>query len=192
MGHRLPTFLRYRDLESHGLTRHGFDRMVSEGGYERIAPGAFVQPGVVDDTTAALMAIAAKNPRATLCLTSALVLHDLTDEIPSESVIAIPRGSQPLRVRFAPVSWHRFDPDTFDVGRTEHALGEGLSIGLYSPERTIIDLFRLRHVWGSDIAVSALKRWLQTPNRRIPELLLMAERFPKARPALLNAVEILL
>jgi hypothetical protein len=67
-----------------------------------------------------------------------------------------------------------------------------LSIGLYSPERTIIDLFRLRHDWGSDLAIGALKRWLRGRGNSPAMLSAMAESFPKARPALQNALEILL
>lgn len=48
------------------------------------------------------------------------------------------------------------------VGRTEHRLLDmELSIGLYSPERTIVDAFRLRHELGADVANEALKRWLR-------------------------------
>jgi predicted transcriptional regulator of viral defense system len=188
----LPDLLRYQGLASQGLTRHRFDQLIDDGEYERIAPGLFLRAGVTDDTTAAWMAIAAKRSEATLCLRSALSIHDLTDDIPARSDIAIPRGTQPLTIRIASIAWHRFDPGTFDIGRTRHALPGGLSIGLYSAERTIIDLFRLRHDWGSDLAVDALKRWLGGRGNSPAALLTMARHFPKARPALQHALEILL
>src|SRR5699024_12187367 len=64
-----------------------------------------------------------------------LSLHELTDEIPTRSDIAIPRGTQPVTVHNAPIAWHRFDPDTFRIGRTERALPGGVAIGIYSAER---------------------------------------------------------
>lgn len=188
----LPDLLRYGDLDKHGLTRHRFDRLIDDGEYERIAAGLFLRTGSTDDTTAAWMALAMKKPEATICLLSALAIHDLTDEIPTRSDIAIPRGAQPLMIQHAPIAWHRFDADTFTIGRTEYALPGGLSIGLYSPERTIIDLFRLRHDWGSDLAIGALKRWLRKRGNSPAIPSAMAESFPKARPALQNALEILL
>jgi hypothetical protein len=36
---------------------------------------------------------------------------------------------------------------------------EDLTIGLYSPQSTIIDIFCLRHEIGADIANDALRRW---------------------------------
>lgn len=188
----LPDMLRYHDLEPHGLTRHRFDQLIADGEYERVAAGVFLRAGVVDDTTAAWIALAVKKPEATICLLSALAMHELTDEIPSRSNIAIPRGSLPLKILHVPIAWHRFSPETFMIGRTEHTLPGGLSIGLYSSERTIVDLFRLRHEWGSDLAVGALKRWLRKQGNSPSTILGIAKEFPKALPALRNAMEILL
>ena len=131
-------------------------------------------------------------PQATLCLLTALSIHDLTDEIPARSNIATPRGAKPLTAWTAPIAWHHFDAATFDIGRAEHALPDGRAIGIYDPERTIIDLFRLRHEWGSDIAIDSLKRWLCVRKSSSSQLLVMADNFPKAKPALQNALEILL
>ena len=188
----LPDLLGYDGLAAHGLTRHGLDQLIESGEFERIAPGLFLRAGLADDTTAAWIAIAAKKPDATLCLLTALSLHELTDEIPARSDIAIPRGTQPVTVHHAPITWHRFDTDTFGIGRGEHALPGGLSIGLYSAERTLIDLFRLRHAWGSDLALGALKRWLRERGNSPAALLTIAESFPKARPAIQQALEVLL
>lgn len=188
----LPDLLSYDDLDSQGLTRHGLDRLIESGEFERIAPGLFLRSGLTDDTTAAWIAVAAKRPGATLCLLTALSLHELTDEIPVRSDIAIPRGAQPITVHHAPIAWHRFDTDTFSIGRAEHALPDGSSIGLYSAERTLIDLFRLRHAWGSDLALGALKQWLRQRGNSPGSLLTMAEEFPKARPAIQHALEVLL
>lgn len=188
----LPDLLSYNDLAAQGLTRHGLDRLIEAGEFERIAPGLFLRSGLTDDTTAAWIAIAAKRPDATLCLLTALSLHELTDEIPARSDIAIPRGTQPVTVHHAPIAWHRFDADTFNIGRTEHALPDGSFIGLYSAERTLVDLFRLRHAWGSDLALGALKLWLRGRGNSPGSLLRMVEDFPRARPAIQHALEVLL
>lgn len=139
-------------------------------------PGAFIRTGLTDDTTAALIAATAKKPQATICLLSALSIHDLTDEIPTRSDIALPRGSQPPRITISPVRWHRFHPATFEVGRTQQSLPGGGRIGLYSPERTILDVFRLRHDWGADLAHAALRRWLARQGSSPATLLSMAEK----------------
>lgn len=187
-----PDLLELSELPALGLSRRRLTGLLDEGAYERIGPGQYLRAGAADDTTAAWMAIASKRPEATLCLLTAASLHDLTDEIPSRSHIAIPRGRKPIAAHTAPIAWHSFDPHTFEIGRREYQLPGGRTIGLYSPERTIIDLFRLRHEWGSDLAVEALKRWLHTSGGSSSALLAQATRFPKAKPAIRHALEILL
>ena len=89
------------------------------------------------------------------------------------------------------MTWHLFDPDSFAVGRTELVLDEHTTIGLYSPERSIIDAIRLRHREGPELGYVALKRWLRRPGTSPAELLAMAGRFPQAEKALRGALEIL-
>lgn len=188
----LPDLLTYKTLHEQGTTRHALEQLVTQGTYERISPGVFLRADLTDDTTAAWIAAATRIPQATLCLLTALSLHDLTDEIPTHSNIAIPRDVTPARIQYAPIEWHRFDSSTFDIGRLQHELPGNSTIGLYCAERTIIDLFRLRHLWGADLAHSALKRWLNAEQSSPSALLRMTTHFPKAQPAIRHALEVLL
>lgn len=81
----LPDLLSYDDLAAQSLTRHGLGRLIESGEFERIAPGLFLRAGITDDTTTAWIAAAARSANATLCLLTALSLHELTDEIPARS-----------------------------------------------------------------------------------------------------------
>ncbi|GAB3931759.1 hypothetical protein GCM10029976_036580 [Kribbella albertanoniae] len=188
----LPVVLRRTDLDSLGLTTHRLYALAKAGEYERVAPGIYVRAGMLDDTTAGWASIACRNRAATLCLLSALALHDLTDEIPRASDIALPRGERPLTTRFATIKWHSFDRATFALGRTERDVVEGITIGIYSAERTIVDAYRLRHDIGADIANEALKRWLRRRGSTPATLLDIGMSFPKALPAVRAALEVLL
>lgn len=187
-----PDLIRYADLPKICVSRHALEGAAQAGLYERIAPGVFSRAGIMDDTTAAWAAVAGKQHRATLCLVTAASLHDLTDEIPRQSHIAIPRGLHPVVVSHAPITWHRFGRTTFDIGREIYALPGGISIGLYCPERTVIDFFRARHEWGADYANDILKRWLSQRGHAPSMLLAMAKQFPDAYPSLLSTLEVIL
>lgn len=65
-------------------------------------------------------------------------------------------------------------------------------MGIYSPERCIVDSFRLRHQEGSDVANEALRRWLRRPGSKPASLMRMAQSFPKAAPGVRAALEVLL
>jgi predicted transcriptional regulator of viral defense system len=189
----LPTIISRTDLPGLGLSTHQLYAMAKTGEFEQIAPGVYARTGELDDTTAAWASITLRKPSATICLLSALSMHELTDEIPRETDIALPRGERKLSTRFAPIKWHSFDRKTFHLGRTQHSLTDrDLTIGIYSPERTIVDAYRLRHEIGADVANEALKRWLRRRSSTPAGLLEMAGFFPQALPTLRSTLEILL
>ncbi|MFI2488076.1 hypothetical protein ACH47X_14265 [Promicromonospora kroppenstedtii] len=187
-----PFLIRPGSTADDTPTRRAVERLAAAGEYEKIAPGAYVPTGSVDDTVAAWLALATRRPDVTICLMSAAALHDLTDEIPRTSHLALPRPARALKTEFAPITWHFFAKSTFDIGRDPYPLPGGQSIGLYSAERTIIDLFRLRHTHGEDLAVAALKTWLGRRTSRPGSLLAMAGSFPTARPEIRRVLEVLL
>lgn len=184
---RLPGTFRYSEALTY-MTEHQFRRLLDAGGITALSRGLYRKRDWLGDED--LIEIAAKAPRATLCLRSALVHHGLIDDIPAEYDIAIPRGAwMPLTT--APVKWRHFDPDTFDIGRDHLDISAGRSIGIYSPERSIIDAFRMRHIDGPDLATEALKQWLRRGGQ--PSTLLnLARAFPRAQTPIRRTLEILL
>lgn len=78
------------------------------------------------------------------------------------------------------------------MSRKEFAIGDELSIGIYSPERTLVDVIRLRHREGSDVAWEALRRWLARKGSKPAELLTMAKHFHGAESAVRGALEVVL
>lgn len=190
-GTTLPTDFTYTEARRAGLSKRRLYQLRDEGRIEQIGHGLFHRTDADQNADIDLIEIAIRAPRATLCLATALARHALTDEIPPGIDVALPRGQWRPTTR-APAIWHSFQPTTFDLGREVLPLTTHLSIGLYSPERSIIDAFRLRHREGSDLALSALKRWLRLPGSQPAALLKLAARFPRTQPPLRAALETLL
>ena len=93
-----------------------------------------------------------------------------TDTIPDRVNVAIPRGGR-IPALCTVVDIYVFASKTFDLGRDEIAVGDGISIGLYSAERSLVDVIRLRHREGSDVAWDALRRWLRLRGSKPASLL---------------------
>ena len=158
----LPAVFTYSEAHRLGLSERKLYKLRDQGDIESIGWGLFRRTDAELDADIDLVEIAVRAPRATLCLASALARHGLTDMIPAEIDIALPRGGRRPRTR-APVVWHMFSPNTYEIGRHEFRLTPSLALGIYDPERCIIDAFRLRHREGSELAVTALRRWLGRP-----------------------------
>lgn len=185
----LPDTFTYRQALAAGMNHHRLYALRDRGELEQVARGLFRKAGA-DLADFDLLEAVQRAPEATICLLSALARHDLTDVIPARHDLALPRGVWHPRTG-SPISWHSFDAETFSIGRTTTPVDDETVIGLYDAPRSVIDAYRLRAFVGGDTANEALKRWLRQGGQ--PAALLdMANAFPKARPAILSALEILL
>lgn len=189
LGH-LPETFSYSQAMAVGMSERRLYALRDAGRITQLGRGLFRDAGA-DIADHDLLEIAHRVPRATLCLTTALARHGLTDEIPSRIDVALPRGQRAPRTT-APVAWHSFNKETFEIGRDLLPLTDEVTIGIYNSERCIIDAFRLQHLIGPDVAIEALKRWLRERGTAPSALLSMAADFPKALPSLRTALEVLL
>lgn len=183
-----PTAFTHAQARDLGISDRDLATLTAQGDLERIARGIYARPG--HGANPDLLELSFRNPDTTLCLTSALAHHDLTDEIPHTIEAALPRHHWQPKTQ-APVTWHRFDRDTFHIGRDELHLADAITIGIYNPVRSIIDTYRLSHRLGIDLAHTALRRWLSQRGNHPSELLDLAMSFPRSTPALRAAIETL-
>lgn len=182
--------LRPKHAHAQGMSRSGLYRAVLSGEFERIARGIYRSA----DAPAAdwdWIEAATRRPDATICLTSALAFHDLTDVIPDALDIAIPRGAR-IPATQAAIDWHLFSKGTFDLGRTSIPIpgSTDLRIGIYSPERCIADAFRLRGDLGYELGRDALLEWSRRGGKPA-DLLAIATRLPRAKGPIVQALEML-
>ena len=189
--HELAPAFTLQDAREAGFTKDQVYALLDRKEIERIGRGVYVRPDVIPLAFTALAAATALRKEATLCLTSALVHHDLSDVIPFVSDIALPRGTHHPE-GLANVTWRSFDPRTFEIGREYVDAGGGTVVAIYSAERTIVDCFRLMHQEGRDVAHEALRRWLRKRGNTPARLLKVAGSFPKALPRIRQALEVLL
>ena len=180
----------YAQARAAGLTKHRLYQLRDSGSIEQVERGLYRRADA-EIGNLELIAAAARIPTSTLCLGTALARHGLSDVIPSRTDIAIPRGHRRPATP-STIHWHFFDPDTFEIGRETIALDDHLRIGLYSPERSIIDAFRMRGIEGHEQAYEALRRWLKGRGAQPGKLLAMAQQFPRAFTPLYRALDALL
>ena len=124
---RLPALFTYREAIEAGLSKRRLYALRDAGLIESVARGIFRRTDSGQSFDLDLGEIAMRLPSATLCLTSALVRHDLTDQNPVAVHLAIPAGSHRPAFEF-PVKLHIFARKTFDIGRNTLPVGIGLLV----------------------------------------------------------------
>lgn len=187
----LPPTFTYTQARQHKLSDRALYRLRDLGLIEPFGRGLYRRTDVEEFLDEDLAEIAIRSPQATLCLVSALAHHGLTDEIPASIDVALPRGLHRPHVR-PPVTWHAFNPDTFELGRNSLRLDHRIAMGIYDPMRCIIDAFRLARLEGPELGITALKRWLPRREGTPAQLLSRAKAFPGAERAINRTLAVLL
>ncbi len=148
---RAPSFTS-REATQLGISSATLGYYIKSGDIERISRGIYRAknaPAVADFRWEDLIFAVQKLKNGVVCLTSALALYDLTEEIPRQFWIAVENTTR-----------HRATPSTkvvrmrnLTLGKTEFKIGN-VKIPIFDQERTIIDSFRYL---SKETAIKALK-----------------------------------
>lgn len=121
-----------------------------------------------------LVIVAQKIPAAIICLISALDLHELTDQIPHQVDIALPRTSRDPVMDYPPIKVYRFSEETQEAGVDIQKI-DGVDINVFNPAKTIADCFKFRNQIGKEVATEALKEGIRTQKATYQEILKYAK-----------------
>lgn len=117
-----------------------------------------------------LVQVALRVPHSVVCLISALSFHKLTTQLPYKIYIAIPQEMKKPKIDYPPLYVVKLSKKTYVTGIEKHII-DGVSICIYDKEKTVADCFRFRNKIGSDIAIEAIKDYLDRPDVNIDRLL---------------------
>lgn len=148
--------VRARELEEEGYPTALLYRLRDRGDLRQLGPGLFMHPDA-EVTEHHSYAVASKLvPDGIICLLSALAFHEIGTQLPSRIWMAIeshsrrPAPSYGPKLRFA---W--YSGPAFHEGWDAHQV-EGVEVRVYSPAKTVADLFKYRKKVGVGVAVEAL------------------------------------
>lgn len=185
---RLGATFTTKQARSAGIHWRDLYSLRDSGDIVELSRGVYRKATAPETAQLDLLAVAARVPIAVVCLESALVLHELTDEVPQEIQIAIPRGKHAPRFEYPPLSVSRFDPRTFDAGVELIEIAPGETVRVYSAARSIVDAIRLRHLVGDIVGLRALRLYLRRRGAQPAELLRYA-RLLRAERRVRSAIE---
>ena len=177
-----PTFAKAQ-AEAVGITRHALYGLRDAGSIVELSRGVYRNVAAPETIHLDLLAVSLRAPAAVVCAESALALHQLIDDIPAEVSIAVPRGTRPPTITYPPVNVSRFEADTFHMGVERFEAAPDEFVPVYGPARSVVDMMRLRHLYGDSLALHALGRYLRASERRdITELMDLARALGVAGP----------
>ena len=107
-----------------------------------------------------LVTVALKIPDGVICLISALDFHELTTEIPHAVDVALEMGSRRPRLRHPPLRIFWFSGPAWREGVETYRIDE-VPVRMTNPAKCVADMFKFRRKLGLDVALEALKLYLQ-------------------------------
>jgi len=135
---RLSEFIR------ENITAATISRMRRKGIIVQLSRGLYQLPDAPLDEHHALAEAAKLVPNGVICLDSALAFHELTDRIPSSVWIGIGARDWRPKITHPRIQIVRFGPKVLDKGIEAHTI-ERVAVRIYSPAKTISDLFYHAH-----------------------------------------------
>lgn len=148
--------LRMTEALDRGISRFMLYKMRDTGVVEQVSRGVFRLFDLPLIGNPDLVTVSLRFPNAVICLVSALSYHEITTQIPHAVSIAVSRDSRVPRLKFPPISPHRFSKLAFEAGIEVHRI-DGADVKIYSIEKTIADCFKFRNKIGMDVVLEALK-----------------------------------
>jgi predicted transcriptional regulator of viral defense system len=140
--------------------------LVREGVLEKIKSGLYrlAEMSLKSEEYMEMVDVCRAYPKAVVCLASALSFYGLTTFNPQEISIALPHNYRAPKMAHPPLRTYFFHSRFYGWGITtiKRKYGE---IRIYEPEKTVCDTFRYRSKLGEDLALEALKSYLDSGKK---------------------------
>jgi predicted transcriptional regulator of viral defense system len=162
--------IRTRDALANGVHPRTLYELRDRDMIERVSRGVYRLAGLPALAHPDLVTVALRVPKAVICLVSALAYHELTTEIPHAVYVALPRSTKTPVLEHPPLEVFRFSGRLLSAGVRSVKL-DGVVVRIYSAGKTVADCFRFRNRIGTDVAIQALNRCLDSGKARPAELL---------------------
>ncbi len=157
--------VRARELAAAGVNPAALVRLVQKGAVRRLGRGLYALPDADAPAEQSLAEVAARAPRAVICLVSALQFHEVTLQTPRRVWIAIGQKDWAPKIDYPPVRVVRFSEKALALGVETHDIG-GVPVKVFDPAKSVVDCFRFRSVVGLDVALEGLKQAIAAGKAR--------------------------
>lgn len=167
----LSTVARRRDLIAQGYNARTLQQALNRGELNRLSRDLYAVASADDQITEkhTYVQVAKLVPHGVYCLTSAMAFHQLTVQNAWKMQIALARPAHEPKIEFVPVEYLHLSEQPYRTGIEEHKV-EGITVKVYSPAKTVADLFKFRNRYGVDLALEALREVWRKRRATVKEL----------------------
>ena len=148
--------IRAQELRNAGIAGSTIQRALDDGDLVRISRGLYQDPQCDIESEQTLAEVSKRIPKGVIAMVSALAFHELTDQIPRKTWVAIGTSDWSPVPSFPPVRIVRFADKYLHQG-VEQKVVSGVVVPVYSVTKTLADVFRNGRLVDRSVAVEALR-----------------------------------
>ncbi len=164
------SLLRASEAIRLGVPEHIVYEMVQSGDLVKEARGVYRLADSEPLGNPDLVQVSLLVPKGVICLISALYFYEITTQIPHSVYVALPQNAGRPRMTYPPLEIFWVTTSLHSTGVDEHVL-DGVKVKIYNREKTIADCFKFRKRIGAEIALEALKDYVNQPKLDVHKLL---------------------
>jgi len=162
--------LRFSEAVRLGVRPGTLRDMVETDQLEQLARGLYTVKSTPDLSVPDLVIVAAKIPKAVICLVSALSFHEITTHFARGVQILLPRGSHPPVLDYPPIQVHSAVRSVYELGHEVHLI-DGVKVTVTDPEKTLVDCVKFRNQLGTELVIEALRTYRQSMRIQVDKMM---------------------
>ncbi|MCH8528004.1 MAG: type IV toxin-antitoxin system AbiEi family antitoxin domain-containing protein [Kiritimatiellae bacterium] len=162
--------LRFSEAVRLGVRPGTLRDMVESNQLEQLARGLYKVKSTPDLSVPDLVIVAAKIPKAVICLVSALSFHEITTHFARGVQILLPRGSHPPVLDYPPIQVHSAVRSVYELGHEVHFI-DGVKVTVTDPEKTLVDCVKFRNELGTELVIEALRTYRQSMQIQVDKMM---------------------
>ena len=166
--------LRTRQALAQGIHPRTLYALRDSGEVEQISRGLFMLAERQPLTQPDFVVVAGRVPKAVIGFVSALAFHELTTQIPHAVHIALPAFWNEPSLDYPPLETYRISEPAYSAGVEIHTFDD-VNVPIYDAEKSVADVLKFRNRIGRNIALEALRDYLERPDRDLDKLVEYAE-----------------
>jgi predicted transcriptional regulator of viral defense system len=166
--------IRAAEVEAHGIHRKYLAEMVKDGTLQRVGRGLYRLANTSATEHQTLAEVCKRVPNGVICLLSALSFHKMTTQLPHAIWIAVERNAWRPWIERPKLRVVWMTKQVLEAGVERHKEGRA-EVRVFSKAKTVVDCFKRRNVVGIDVALEALRAYLDQRGSKPAELVRLAK-----------------
>lgn len=166
--------MKTADAVSAGVTRTALGDFVRKSGLERVAHGLYMSSDAWDD---GIFVIQTRYPNAVFSHETALYLLGLAEREPMPVSLTLKAGTNAAGLTLQGIKVYKVKEELFGEGIIIVNSPSAHQVRTYNAERTVCDLFRNRRNIEVQDFQSAVRNYVRSKEKNIPQLMRYAKAF---------------